>query len=207
METVTTDAAPNEVLATHIAAGKRNAEIEEDGARQPLLPNIRLVGRDQAHAFRRLMTRPYTCDDYLQETLGMFVDDNDSMAQKIQKSFVLRQIFAEEVAAEEQVGGWSLQIKNLRAAKHRFESLVTPLGRQLLCLPAFLRTCQRIAAIHTSDAGGKAAQVFLASLTAERLMAAAMLCDGLDECMILLRLVDEEDIGLSAKLLPARMEM
>ena len=61
MEVVTTDAAANEILATHITAGKRSPKIEQNDAQQPLMPNIKLVGRDQAHAFRRLMTRPYKC--------------------------------------------------------------------------------------------------------------------------------------------------
>ena len=168
MEVVTTDAAANEILATHITAGKRSPKIEQNDAQQPLMPNIKLVGRDQAHAFRRLMTRPYKCDPYLDETLGMLVDDRDSMAQKIHNSFVLKKIFQEEIEAQNEAS-WNLQVKNLRAAKHRFESLVTPLGRQLLCLPAFLKACQRIAANRSAaDGSGKAVRLFLDGLTFER---------------------------------------
>ena len=46
---------------------------------------------------------------------------------------------------------------------------------------------------------GRQRESFLDGLTSERLMTAAMLCDGLDECMILLRLVDDEDIAGSTE--------
>ena len=119
-----------------MAAGKRCSSNNEEA----FTPNVKLVGRDAAHSFRRLMTRPYKTDEYLEETVSMWIDSEHSMTQKIQNSFELQSIFSEEVikAREEPHGN---SIKSLRAAKHRFESLQAPLGRTLLHLPAFLATC------------------------------------------------------------------
>ena len=159
-----------------------------------LTPNLKMIGRDKAHSFRRLMTRPYQCDEYLDELLNDFVHDKSSMCQKIQHSFNLKTIFQEQVVKQE--AKWGQKIKNLRAAKHRFESLAAPMGRILLYLPAFLATCAQIS--EQRLAAGPRAEAFLNSLTAERLLQAGLLADGMDEAMLLIRSVDVEEVDVSA---------
>lgn len=58
IEIVTTDAAANEILATDIGRGRRDPALESElpQHQQPLgllTPNLLLIGRDHAHAFRR----------------------------------------------------------------------------------------------------------------------------------------------------------
>jgi hypothetical protein len=57
IEMITTDAASNELLASEVGRGCRNPDLEEPrpGAHSSgnLTPNLLVVGRDHAHAFRR----------------------------------------------------------------------------------------------------------------------------------------------------------
>ena len=93
MELITTDAAANEILATNIGAGKRSAELEPangDGDNSTLTPNLKMVGRDKAHSFRRLMTRPFQCDPFLDEIMDDFVLSKSSICQLVQNSHGLK---------------------------------------------------------------------------------------------------------------------
>jgi hypothetical protein len=143
------------------------------------------------------MTRPYKCDPYLDEIMDDFVVEKTSMCQKIQHSSALKDIFAEEVLLNANTATAVKKVENLRAAKHRFESLATPLGRILLHLQAFVSACQRIADVRTGDSAGVAARAFLDHLTAERLIQVGLLSDGMDECMMLIRSVDKENVDVS----------
>ena len=196
MELITTDAAANEILATNIGAGKRSAELEPangDGDNSTLTPNLKMIGRDKAHSFRRLMTRPFQCDPFLDEIMDDFVLSKSSICQLVQNSHELKSMFQEEI--EQQVG--CKRISNLRAAKHRFESLAAPMGRALLYLPSFVACCQRVAETRADTSMGKQTKVFLEGLTCEKLIQLAVLADALDESMVLLRSVDEENVDVS----------
>ena len=57
VEIITSDAAPNEILASDVARGRRALAIEtgtESGPISALFPGMVVVGRDHAHGFRRL---------------------------------------------------------------------------------------------------------------------------------------------------------
>jgi hypothetical protein len=84
-----------------------------------------------------------------------------SVVQRVFHSHVFNHWFAEEVRAEKDSGVF--HITNLRAAKHRFETFSTPLGRLILHLPAFLRTLRRIQLDRPHEAVGQAQGVFLGS--------------------------------------------
>ena len=99
IEVVTSDCASNEILATQAGAGQRDPNLEEGGVGEEnddgglLTPNLKMVGRDKAHSFRRLMTRPVKVDPYLSDIIDDFISSKSSMAQKIQASYDLRDIF------------------------------------------------------------------------------------------------------------------
>eukprot|EP00438_Fugacium_kawagutii_P027421 Skav217147 [mRNA] locus=scaffold2621:2863:6211:+ [translate_table: standard] len=192
IELVTTDAAANEILATNIGAGRRSSRLETEANDEKILtPNLVMVGRDKAHSFRRLMTRPYASDPFLDGLVDDWIRDNGSMIQKIQNSWDLKRVLVEEVAESDAPTGTSM--RSLRAAKHRFESLASPMGRALLHLPAFLKTMERMAA-GANDLGKRAA-AFLQGLSAEKLVQLALLADGMDEAMLLVRTLRRERRG------------
>ena len=66
----------------------------------------------------------------------------------------------------------------MKAAKHRIESLMTPLFRFSLHTEAFLQFAQKLAVLKGKDNAGKVAQLFLDTITEEMLLQAAMLADA-----------------------------
>jgi hypothetical protein len=67
--------------------------------------------------------------------------NSDSIVQKIWNSHIFTAWFERHCNEMEGHG----KVKNLRAAKHRFESFSKPLGRVILWLPALLVTANDIA--------------------------------------------------------------
>jgi hypothetical protein len=126
-----------------VGAGKRSTKIEDDAA-EALHPNLLMIGRDKAHAFRRVLQRPYQADDYLHNLMTDHVLGSHSMVQIVANSFEFRLWLEEEIKKQTDTTGFGAQCRNLKAAKHRFESHSTPLGRTLLYLPAWLATCSRV---------------------------------------------------------------
>ena len=126
-----------------MGAGKRDVNIEDQGA-QELHPNLKMIGRDKAHAFRKVLQRPYAADDFLETVMNDHILGSHSMTQIIANSHEFSLWLEEEISRQESTAGFGAKCKNLRSAKHRFESHSTPLGRMLLYCPAFLATCQRI---------------------------------------------------------------
>lgn len=97
VEIVLTDAAPNELLASNVTRGTRNPNIEEPGA-EVLLPSLKLVARDHAHAFRRVIQRPFKASDHLSQLMQQCVLGVHSPVRVIDGSFIFRQWFEDEVA-------------------------------------------------------------------------------------------------------------
>lgn len=165
-------------------SGHRSTRLESDEAER-LTPNLKMIGRDKAHAFRRLMSRPYATDQFLDSIVEEYIRDKNSVVQKVQNSFDLKRMMAEEVEAGDSTTG--PKMKSLRAAKHRFESLASPMGRVILYLPEFLKALQRIAL--KTDKAGASASAFLKGLTAEKLVQLGLLADGMDESLLLVRIL------------------
>ena len=84
-----------------------------------------------------------------------------SVVQRVFNFHVFRGWFEEEIHSQEDTQAFGQGVKNLRAAKHRFESFTTPLGRLILYLPAFLRTLHRIRVDRDRDAVAQAGYLFV----------------------------------------------
>ena len=97
VEIVLTDAAANELLASNVTRGARDPNIEGPGA-QILLPCLKLVARDHAHAFRRVIQRPFKATDHLSALMAEHVLGANSPVRIIDGSFIFRQWFDDEVA-------------------------------------------------------------------------------------------------------------
>lgn len=179
-----------------ISAGQRSVEVEDDGV-TALHPNLKMVGHDKAHSFRRVLKRPYAADPVLEGLMENHCLGKDSMVQVISNSADFRLWFEDCVktqSASNGTEGFGDKIRNLKAAKHRFESVSTPLGRMLLYLPAFLMTCQKMAEKRKKDKSGQLARQYLEDLTQEQLIQLALLADAGDEGLLLVRAMDHENL-------------
>ena len=120
------------------------------------------------------------------------------MSQVIHHSHVWTQHFAgyaQEV--EEKVGAG---IKNVKAAKHRHESAAKPRGRFVLFMDAYIQTA--IHMLHgNGDEARRSGEEFLAHLTDEVCVQAAMLADASDEGLLFTRVLDDEGTD------PAQMQV
>jgi len=111
----------------------------------------------------------------------------------IQHSDELRRIFKQFVSGECE---FTQMVDNLRAAKHRFESMQKPLGRACIHLKALIKTALHIAALRT-DKQAKRAEDWLLFLSDEVCLTLAMLADAGDEALLLTRLLDDEDVDVA----------
>ena len=53
---------------------------------QGFTPNMSFIVRDKAHGSRRILSRPWACDDYLNTVASSLIKDPSSIAQLIQHS-------------------------------------------------------------------------------------------------------------------------
>ena len=138
----------------------------------------------------RLTSRPYNADPCLQETFDTLVWDKDSLSSIIEYSDTFKNYFANLTKKAHSDG--DLQgggVRNLGLARHRFESSQKPLSRLTLWFDAAIATALYIMRERRSGSREhKAAKQFLKFINVERLLQAAMMCDGGDESLMLLRL-------------------
>eukprot|EP00439_Symbiodinium_sp_Y106_P057391 s6343_g8.t1 len=125
-------------------------------------------------------------DDYLDTLVTSLVTGRSSITQLIQHSFDFKQWYAEATGASKSKAV-STSFKTLRAALHRYESLVTPLSCFVLDLEAILSVAMRIARERSGEQAGRSAASFLAAVEPEMLLTAAMLADAGDEGLQLIR--------------------
>ena len=181
------DAASDEILA-----GERSRGQSGDAAVVAIMPNLKIIARDAAHASRRFLTRLWKCDDDIAVTLEHVIHGKHSITQRIDHSDVFRQWFEEEVRKD---GG---TVHNLHAAKHRFESYATPLSRLAEHFPAIIRTAMRIARDRHGKSEGKDAAAFLQSITPLLALKLAMLADAAHEVLHFTRICDSEELDTAA---------
>ena len=149
-------------------------------------PNLMTIIRDKAHASRRILQRPWSCDDFLSAVANVLFYDPGSVAQLVQHSDELRALYADAGAKSSQkfVGR---DFSTLRAAKHRFESLCTPLSRICLDWEACISFLVRVSTERGKDRPGVMAAAGLQALNAELMLTAALLADAAAESIILIK--------------------
>ena len=148
---------------------------------------------EHAHLPPRILSRPWSKDDFLKSVVSKMAHGRGSPAQIIQWSPTIRQQFSEllnERAGERRLG-------NLRAAKHRFESLQKPLGRSIRLLPCLHAMMVRLAVQRTDTVGSRAREWLEWLATPRHVLMAAMLADIADEAMMLTRFCDAEDMDVA----------
>ncbi|CAE7282138.1 unnamed protein product [Symbiodinium sp. CCMP2592] len=197
VELMMTDAASNELVAGQMSRGHRDITIEAEHIQEPLFPAIKVIGRDHAHGFRRVLQKPYLADTVLNHLMEDMVLSKNAMVQVVHNSFDFQEWLAAEIKLQECTEGFGARARNMKAAKHRFESHSTPLARLLLYLPSFIAVTQRVAQTRSGSNAGMVAADWLSNITPSRLIMLGMLCDAMDEGLFLIRLVDKEDIDLA----------
>ena len=159
--------------------------------RPPIAPNIEMTIRDKPHASRRLLSRPWACDPIISEMLDAILLGKHSILQKIEHSLHLQAIFSRHCdrvnASIHKKFGRHLAV---RAAKHRFEFLSTPLSRLALWFPAFIGFAEEVMLVRGSDDRVWASE-FLDYLTTSRLILIGLLADAADEGLLFTRLLDD----------------
>jgi hypothetical protein len=99
--------------------------------------------------------RTWKCDSYLSEVEALFINGSDCLTQAIQNSPCLGERF--RLCCDAVDNGIKTSISNLRAAKHRYESLAKPGARSVLFLDAFIALADEMItddnADHVSTAG------------------------------------------------------
>ena len=189
VETFCSDAASDEIRAGRMLAGQTSVTDEY----LPRLPNLKMVVRDRPHAVRRVLTRGWQPDGYLQEVATEFVAGKGSPVNRIQHSHVFQDFFSANIKALDpglRAVRTHPHMQDLSYAPHRFESATKPLARIVLFLHAFLATVSQIAWDRKHEEEGKDMARFLLWLDDERLLTLALMADAATETTDLLRMVD-----------------
>lgn len=147
------------------------------------------------------MQRVWDKDPFIRATLNSFCFDSDSIIQKIDNSLIFKEWFAAAVKRTSTSVG--ADVRNLKAAKHRFESEAKPLGRFVMHIQAVMEVAHlidkcRVGRAAAKDDSCRIARQFLQTVTAERLLQTAMAADALDEGLTLCRFFDQEKVDLAA---------
>ena len=81
----------------------------------------------------------------------------------------------------------------MRSAKHRYESMQKPFGRNVLFIHACIKTAQWCSVTRRDDAGTNS-KIWLEGINSERCLQAAMQADASDQTMMLTRFMDDENV-------------
>ncbi|CAE7665454.1 unnamed protein product [Symbiodinium necroappetens] len=181
VQILVTDAAASEILASKILRGTREGANRDP---EPLLPNVRLIGRDAAHAATRLLKRPWSVIPCVRDVVVSTITSQDSVAQRIFHS----NIFSDMLQKEIQKDAHLPQVASLSAAKHRFASFSKPLGRIVLHIQALFRVVHSI--MFLRDAGW--CKSWLNSMNGEKLLLLALAADAADSLLEFVRALDSE---------------
>ena len=123
----------------------------------------------------------------------MMASGRGSMARIIQNSLEARRVFLGHVRRSLSTNVVRKAVANMRAAKHRFESLQKPLGRGCIQMHSTIKTAVHIAGHGTPDGKSRAKQ-WLQWLDTEKALQAAMMSDASDQAMEFTRFLDSEGV-------------
>lgn len=160
------------------------------GMKTRLAPNLKFVVRDRAHGSKRLLSRTWGADKYLNQVTQRFVRSRRSMARLIHFSPELRRKF--EWYCHSTFGVVRKICKNMRAAPQRYECLQKPFGRSVLFLHSRIKLAAWCNTVR-NDESSAISKEFLEYIDDEAALQAAMQADASDQIMIITRLVDNEN--------------
>jgi hypothetical protein len=185
VKAVTVDAAADEVLSVEMM---RSATLSGEATR--LTPNCKFLNRDKTHGSRRLISRGWGADKFLNENVTMFARGRGSIARIIQNSPAVRTKF--HGFCKTTFRSVLVIIKNMRAALHRYETMQKPFGRTVL----FTHGCVKTAlwcSLRADDTGVRA-KTWLRWIDDEKCLQSAMQADASDQTLFVTRQIDREDV-------------
>ena len=191
-----------EVFAADAASDEQLAgrELQSPANGGPaMLPNLKIVVRDKAHASRRLLSRPWAADAYLKQTLNTLLFKHKSIVRLIQRSVVFKAWFIANQRGHGGHGGHGDPVvKDLSFAGQRFDSRAKPLARFCWKFDSVIQTAMQIAVRRRGKAEGLAAVEFLEALNPESMLQVGMLADAADEGLRFTRFCDREGMDLGS---------
>ena len=122
--TITIDSAADELASAADMHATDSWAAEKHG--RAFMPGLRFVLRDKAHAVRRFLERPWKASTYLSQLLHVVCVDSTSLAQMVQHSHEFQMWYKQR--SEANLATESGAFSTFRAARHRFETNVTPLS-------------------------------------------------------------------------------
>ena len=129
----------------------------------------------------RCVSRPWHADPVLDSLMQMFVTGKDSMIQKVDRSLALRKTFTQHCnELERGLPRKNNMLVSLHSAKHRFESLATPLGSWVMWLLPLCKTAREITIARTGVEVA-CAKMFISQLSVYRCVLMAMMADAADD--------------------------
>ena len=181
-ESITVDSASDELLASKLLA---QGSVDEMNA---IFTNQRMEIRDKTHASRKICERTIKADPKLKHLVELFIMKKGSIIQVIQHSPDLSREFERAV----QEGGGN--VKNLRAAKHRFESYATPSWRFCMHSDALCHVAAVILGRRDDCTLREHADTFLRALDEEAMVCMAFVADFSQDCLEFTRWLDDEEV-------------
>ena len=91
--------------------------------------------KDKTHAARRLLSRPWACDEQIDEIVKTIVTGSQSITQRLRHSPDLSAIFS---ACVQDMTDDAPLTGNLSNALHRFDSVLRPMSREVLQFDALV---------------------------------------------------------------------
>ena len=177
IHSLTVDSASDEIASAENMRSDLSSTATADGAFTPNLSIVIHHDGDKAHASRRILQRPWGCDQYLSAVAASLITETGSLAQTIQHSEDFRSWY-EECSAASSKKPVTTVFSHMRAAKHRYESLSAPLSRMCLDWQAVVDFLCRVALERKGDGSGAFAVATLIALDEEMLLQAALLADA-----------------------------
>eukprot|EP00959_Pyramimonas_sp_CCMP1952_P100511 2102691-Pyramimonas_sp.AAC.1 len=133
--------------------------------------------------------------DNIHDIVTRTATGSSSPAQMLQHSTDLRNDF-KQIFKEHRPDG--VQIGNLRAAKHRFESFQKPLGRTIRLFDLLHRLMVQVANAKRDKQGNRAMEwLTWVSESPRHILLVAMLADASDEASALTRFADVESMDVA----------
>ena len=161
-----------------------------------LVPEL-LVTIDTAHASRRLLSRTFKLDAFMDKVLSAYVLGKRTIVEIIENSIPISDMFGDAVrslAPEEAIDG---QFQNLGMAKHRFSSLAKRLGRLVGKVIGVFETANNVRIQRAGTQVAKDASAFLDSIDPEEYIQLGMMADAADEAYVFTTDCDSEDADIS----------
>ena len=186
-EAIAVDTAENEIV------GARDMVMSSVNGEPGPFPNCHHILRDGAHSARRVLSRLWKADVAMDNCFNFFCHWKESPGQMIHFSDEFRRVYA-ECTAESTSKAVDAEFSHLRAAKHRIETYLSPMSRNITDPDSVLGFAQKVTIIRKGEFAGKAMETFLWTVNADMYILAGMMSDGGVEAMRLIRFLDTEDV-------------